>query len=366
MDLSPNDIRGYEFRSQMRGYDKDEVDNFLDQVASALEETKQQNLKLSMELESMKAQLASLKQFEDTIKSAAIDARRNADMTVATAKQEAEMMLSKAKQQAEDILAKRAQDLSELEAKITRLGLTKKSYLSKIHSMIQSHLEMIDEVDSGEVQTDDVQTGEELSDTDDKIAVTESTDIKTGKRETVAQQPPEPAEEEAEEEEEEAAEDVTDSETADEAAAGLAADLQDAIQDEPADQPTEQAIDPELAAALESYKKMTAQKAAEEKHRPQPEIPPPPPQGVIVETTARAEDVPHGFIAKESGQEEDHSTDKVRMGQGDSSASMEPNSLDGFKSPENAKAPLPPEKLAEELDEVAARFAEEMDKAAKS
>jgi len=358
MDLSPNDIRGYKFRTQMRGYDKDEVDNFLDQVASALEETKQQNLKLSMELESMRAQLAGLKQFEDTIKSAAIDARRNADMTVATAKQEAEMILSKARQQAEDILAKRAKDVSEIEAKITRLGLTKKSYLSKIHGMIQSHLEMIDEVDSGEVQS------EEPDETDDKIAVTESTDIKTGKRETVAQQPPGPSDDEAEEEE--GAEDVTDGETAEEAAAGLAADLHDAIQGEPADQPTEQAIDPELAAALESYKKMTAQKAAEEKPQPQAEAPPPPPQGMIVETTSRAEDVPDGFIAKESGLEEERSTDKVRMGQGDASASMEPNSLGGFKSPEDAKAPLAPEKLAEELDEVAARFAEEMDKADKS
>ena len=75
MDLSPNDIRGYEFPNQMRGYDKDEVDNFLEQVANAFEEMKQQNLKYSMEIESLKSQLSGLKQFEDTIKSAAIDAR---------------------------------------------------------------------------------------------------------------------------------------------------------------------------------------------------------------------------------------------------------------------------------------------------
>ena len=48
MDLSPNDIRNYEFPSQMRGYDKEEVDNLLEQVAAALEEARQQNLKLSM------------------------------------------------------------------------------------------------------------------------------------------------------------------------------------------------------------------------------------------------------------------------------------------------------------------------------
>ena len=38
MDLSPNDIRNYEFPSQMRGYDKDEVDSLLEQIAAAMEE----------------------------------------------------------------------------------------------------------------------------------------------------------------------------------------------------------------------------------------------------------------------------------------------------------------------------------------
>ncbi|MBD3258735.1 DivIVA domain-containing protein, partial [candidate division GN15 bacterium] len=32
MDLSPNDVRNYEFPSQMRGYDKEEVNNFKEQV----------------------------------------------------------------------------------------------------------------------------------------------------------------------------------------------------------------------------------------------------------------------------------------------------------------------------------------------
>ena len=86
MDLSPNDIRNYEFPTQLRGYEKDEVDKFKDQVAEAIEQLKQENLKYSMEIESIKGQLSGLRQFEDAIKSAAIDARRNADLTIANAK----------------------------------------------------------------------------------------------------------------------------------------------------------------------------------------------------------------------------------------------------------------------------------------
>jgi cell division initiation protein len=339
MELSPNDIRGYEFRSQMRGYDREEVDRFLDQAADALEETKQQNLKLSMEMESLKSQVAGLKQFEDTIKSAAIDARRNADMTVATAKQEAEMIITRAKSEAESIVINRTKEIGEIESQITRLGLTKKSYLSKIRNLIQSHLEMVDEVDSGEVP---------LQDTDNRITVTESKDVTTETRETVAQQPT-PPEEEPEPEEEPS----TESQPVED---NLAAELKQAIQDPDLTQTGEQTIDPELAAALESYKRVAARKAAEQQaaqHRPSA-----PRQDEVVETNRLAEEIPEGFVAKETDVEDDRSTDKVLLAQ--TEGNPKANDSGGFKKP------ISPDELASELEEVAVRFEEEIDKAAKN
>ena len=337
MELSPNDIRGYEFRSQMRGYDREEVDRFLDQAADALEETKQQNLRLSIEMESLKSQVAGLKQFEDTIKSAAIDARRNADMTIATAKQEAEMIVTKAKSEAESIVINRTKEIGDIESQITRLGLTKKSYLSKIRNLIQSHLEMVDEIDSGELPQQE---------TDNRITVTESEDVTTEKRETVAQEPVEP---EAEPEEEP----LTESQTAQDE---LAADLKQAIQDPDLTQTGEQTIDPELAAALESYKQVAARKAAEQQaSQQQPVVPP---QGAVVETSLLAEEIPEGFVAKESNLNDDGSTDKVLTSQ--PAGNLKADDSGGFKKP------ISPDELASELEEVAVRFEEEIDKAAKS
>ena len=127
MDLTPNDIRNYEFSSQMRGYDKDEVDTFLNQVASALEEMKQENLKQSLEVDSLKTQIAGLREFEDTIKNAAIDARRNADMTISNAKKEAELILNKAKAEGDKIVGSRSKQISDLENKIAKMEVVKKS-----------------------------------------------------------------------------------------------------------------------------------------------------------------------------------------------------------------------------------------------
>jgi len=338
MELSPNDIRGYEFRNQMRGYDREEVDRFLDQVADALEEAKQQNLKLSIEMESLKSQVAGLKQFEDTIKSAAIDARRNADMTVATAKQEAAMIITRAESEAESIIVDRTREIGDIESQITRLGLTRKSYLSKIRNLIQSHLEMVDEIDSGEMPREQAES---------RITVTESKDITTETRETVAQQPIPPQEEPEPEEEP-----STESQSAED---NLAAELKQAIQDPDLTQTSEQTIDPELAAALESYKRVAARKAAEQQtshHRPVA-----PPQGVVIETNRLAEEIPEGFVAKESNLD-DVSTDKVLVSQ--TARKLNANDSGGFRKP------ISPDELAGELDEVAVRFEEEIDKAAKS
>ncbi|MEW5796873.1 MAG: DivIVA domain-containing protein [Candidatus Zixiibacteriota bacterium] len=355
MDLSPNDIRGYEFRSQMRGYDKAEVDGFINQVAAALDELKQQNLRLTIEAESLRSQLAGLKQFEDTIKNAAIDARRNADLTMANAKQEAAMLITKAKQDAESIVVNRTREISEIETRITRLGLTKKSYLSKIRSLIQSHLDLINEIDSGDVARPEH---------DEQVKVTDSTDIATEKKEAVAPQTtdivaaaPAAAVPVAEE---------TDNGTSGRVDEHLAAKLKDAIQDDSISQSVGETIDPELAVALETYKRVAARKAMEQAVPVTPPAPPTPALGTVVETNLVAEDIPAGFIAKDGDIEDERSTDKVVVAKGKAAAVTEPNPRGGFGPSDSTKLPLSPDRLADELDEVAARFEEEMNRAAKN
>ena len=345
MDLSPNDIRNYEFPNQMRGYDKDEVDGFLDQVAAALDQLKQENMKLSMQVESLTSQLSGLKQFEDTIKSAAIDARRNADMTIATAKQEAEMILTKARQEAENLISARSRDVEEIEQQITRLGLSKKSYLNKLRSLISSHLEMIEEIDAGDIP--------EFSgnDTDDNIAVTESTDVTTRSRESLADAPKAREQEPEEEEEASPVEYDLDASAEEDDETTLAAELKEEEEAPAEEKPAQSgAIDPELAAALENYKQAAAHDAQTAKPEPKATTPPP----AVVETNARAEDIPPGFFAKDGDPVNDEqATDKVRVASG----SVEPNNLN---IDPGDKPPLEPDKLAEELDQVAAKLDEKI------
>ena len=352
MDLSPNDIRNCEFPSQMRGYDKDEVDNVIEQAAAALEAAKQENLKLSTEIDSLKVQLSGLKQFEETIKSAAIDARRNADMTVANAKQEAELILTRAKAEAEKQLAARFRKANEIEEQITKLALTKKSYLSKVRSLIQSHLSLVDDI---------AQSEDESHKKNDSLQITESAEVTGDRRETVATQPSEGPAIRTED-----ANALGDSVVGlpESSKVALSEALKNVLGEEKPSPEGKPSIDPELAQALESYQKPSADVESE---MPQTSPPPSAAQqpGDIVETSWRAEDIPQGFVAKEADEEMSDTTDKVAMPAAAQDQSARADNPEGDVSAEEKTPPVAPDELADELDRVVAKFEEEMDKAQK-
>ncbi len=416
--LSPNDIRNYEFSNQMRGYDKDEVREFLEQAAVTLENLKQENLKLSMQADSLKSQLESVKQFETAIKDAAIDARKNADQTIANAKKQAEEILAKAQQEMEESVGNREAKIKQIQDQLTKLEMTRTSYLTKLRDMIDSHRELVDDVanmkapeipampqpttpppsakaptpatapaaataaaavaplpdptpaepptpkpqpplpqtmESTQAETDfsflapDAHGDDDpMNNTSNGIEVEESSEMTRHTLETIgtSAQPEEP--------------DRTEEANAPSRIVAVEADQP------PAPKP-DSPLDPELAAALENYQ------AA---HADTPELNQAPPSEPQV-TTARAEDIPPEFIpagddtAKTTAAQisEEASTDKIKTANGEEDAT-EHNAIDidqpmgqPKQNPDGSPAP---EEIAQELDAVAAKFEEEMDKAARS
>ncbi|HVP06924.1 MAG TPA: DivIVA domain-containing protein [Candidatus Acidoferrum sp.] len=344
MELSPNDIRNFEFPTQLRGYEKEAVDNFKEQVAVTIEMLKQEHLRLTMEIESTKIQLAGLKQFEDAIKNAAIDARRNADATIANAKKEAEQILSQANSDAAQEMATRSQKRDELESQITKLELTRKSYLSKLRALINAHAEWVEEFTRTEF-------AEPI--TEETIEVTDSSEISNHKRETIATLPSTPAP--IRSEQVKAAEKII---TVAPEPARAAEPI--AAQAEPQPEAAqEDVVDPELAAALETYRKLAEARAKAKPSQPRPA--PKPAKGPVQFTNKKAGDIPEGYITPGADQI-NQTTDKMKV----SGTEHNNLNLDAPISEEPAPEPVPAENLAEVLDNVVSKFEEEMDKAAKS
>lgn len=306
MDFTPNDIRNFEFPTQLRGYDKDSVENFVEQVAEAMEALKQENVKLSMLQESTKGELDGLKQFEDAIKSAAIDARCNADMTVANAKKEADKILVDAHEAAKKAIQSSQQKLKSIQKQLKAIGDTRRSYFEQAQQMMKSHLSMIEALEKGDALA--------LS-PEEQIDVTDSAEVDESQKEIIART---------------------------EVTSGQAKDLTENNElrqalSEPAPKASGE-IDPELAQALENYKQDATQNPVAPTQESAPQ------QGEMVETTARAEDIPEGFVGN----------------------SAEPVSNEKSANLDSSNSKTGDIDLATELDDVVAKFEEEMDKADKN
>src|SRR5687767_4882914 len=104
MKLTPLDIQQQQFRTALSGFDKKEVDAFLDMLANDVEELIRQNNGLREELKRKDGELQDHRERERTLKETMITATRIAEDIKQNARKEAEIVISVAESQAEQII----------------------------------------------------------------------------------------------------------------------------------------------------------------------------------------------------------------------------------------------------------------------
>jgi hypothetical protein len=282
-------------------------------------------------------QVSNLKQNEEIIKSAAIDARRNADQTMANAKREAQALLSKAKEEIDKFSELKKKKIQEIDAHIKKIENNRKTYLTKLRTLVSSHLEQF--------ERESVSDAREVLAAPNDLRVTESKDITPKKMETIAG---------------EIEEDKSD----------VPMELRTTVHGDSVDEP-EKLEEGEVALG-DVLRKYNQVKEAhpnylkeKDEDRPEPVPSLASPKKKWVETTTRAEEVPPGFVAKDR-EETPAPAPKRRSSD---TQSMEPNPV--LMEEMEANQPPPPPRsgktgkidVAREFDEIAAKFNEELDKA---
>ncbi|SFG56182.1 cell division initiation protein [Desulfotomaculum arcticum] len=102
--LTPLDIQKKEFKRAFRGYNQDEVDQFLDQLVRDYELLYIENQSLKEKLEASETAKARYLEMEKIIKDAVIMAQKNADDLTRNARQQADMIAEDARLNAEKII----------------------------------------------------------------------------------------------------------------------------------------------------------------------------------------------------------------------------------------------------------------------
>ena len=109
MDVSPKTIREVEFREKIRGYNPDDVDEFLERVAAGLE-ILQERLRQATERAVRAEQRATeVGEGDDAMRRTLVLAQRTADAAVQEAKEQASQLVGHAEAQAQAVRAEAAE-----------------------------------------------------------------------------------------------------------------------------------------------------------------------------------------------------------------------------------------------------------------
>ena len=125
MALTPLDIQNKDFSTKMRGYNQDDVDDFLDQVTRDYEDALQKNRELEKSLKHAEEKLQYFNELKDALNQSIIVAQDTADKVKSSANKESEMIITSADNQATDTLveAERKSNamIADAEAKSTQI-----------------------------------------------------------------------------------------------------------------------------------------------------------------------------------------------------------------------------------------------------
>lgn len=118
MALTPIDVQQKTFGTALRGYDLDEVDDFLDEVVTSLKGYEQRLAEAQERISGLEAELAGKGDSESAISRALVAAQRSADMIVEEAKAEADRILADARKQSEVLAALREEERAKLDVEV--------------------------------------------------------------------------------------------------------------------------------------------------------------------------------------------------------------------------------------------------------
>src|SRR5881397_3951071 len=100
MDLSATDVENKEFSEARKGYVREEVDAFLDQVAAQFRRYDERLTTLAQRIAGLESELTQTRETEEMSRRMLVVAQRAADETVAEAEQRANALLEEAQKRA--------------------------------------------------------------------------------------------------------------------------------------------------------------------------------------------------------------------------------------------------------------------------
>ena len=145
MKLTPLDVQQQQFRKKLvSGYDRREVDTFMELVRNEMEELITENMNVKQEIKDKTESLNEYKDREQTIKETMLTTQQLKDDIHANAVKEAQLIIADARIKAEEIINGAQGRYMEIINEIKELRRQKIQLEANLKAVLEVHLKMLD------------------------------------------------------------------------------------------------------------------------------------------------------------------------------------------------------------------------------
>ena len=145
MPLTVLDIANKEFKVSIRGYNQDEVDEFLDEVMRNYEAVIRENDELRQNTSGMGEKLEQYRQLEQTLQNTLVVAQSTADEMKQAARKEAELVVREAENRARELMQKAESQVVQQRSEMDRIRRETEQFRVRVKSLFESQLALLNQ-----------------------------------------------------------------------------------------------------------------------------------------------------------------------------------------------------------------------------
>lgn len=148
MRITPLDIHQKQFRRAIRGYNEEDVDAFLDEVAKEMERLFQENIDLTEKVERLEKRVAQYQSFEQAIQETMLTAQKSAEELKKNAEKAAELIIKDAQMKAEQVKRQILIEREKVKAEIVMLKRIAEDFKAKFVQFLKQQSETVSKVEN--------------------------------------------------------------------------------------------------------------------------------------------------------------------------------------------------------------------------
>lgn len=147
MPLTPLDIHNKEFSKGFRGYDEDEVNEFLDQVIKDYEIVIREKKDLEERLKDLNERIGHFTNIEETLNKSIIVAQEAAEELKRNAQKEAKLIIKEAEKNSDRIVNESLSKARKIALEIEELKKQSKVFRTRFKMLIEAQLDLLNNDD---------------------------------------------------------------------------------------------------------------------------------------------------------------------------------------------------------------------------